>query len=92
VSCQRRGSGRPIAELLVSVQARVSEGSEYLSGPADLRERFGRRSDAATLRAIPFLIDMGADDRSPADLPRQWDPYLGDSRVARVQAFVAPLW
>ena len=32
---------------------------------------------------------MGAEDRNPADLPRQWDPYLGNTRVARAESMSA---
>ncbi|HLH24671.1 MAG TPA: hypothetical protein VK066_19290 [Chloroflexota bacterium] len=60
----------------------------YPIGTADLRDRFGRGFDSAALQPIPFLIGVGADDRDPGDLPRQWDPYLGDNRVARAQAMV----
>ncbi|HEY7063100.1 MAG TPA: hypothetical protein VII06_16595 [Chloroflexota bacterium] len=63
----------------------------YPFGTADLGERFGRGFDAAALQSIPFLVGVGADDRNPTDLPRQWDPYLGDNRVARAQAIVARL-
>jgi pimeloyl-ACP methyl ester carboxylesterase len=63
----------------------------YPLGTADVRERFGRGFDGAALQRIPFLVGVGADDRNPADLPRQWDPYLGDNRVARAQAIVGRL-
>src|SRR5262249_21784394 len=60
-------------------------------GTADLRERFGRSLDLEALRHIPFWLAVGGDDRNPTDLPRQWDPYLGDSRLARAQAFAQRL-
>ena len=59
----------------------------YPFGTADLPQRFGHSLDPAALQTIPFLVGVGADDRNPADLPRQWDPYLGDTRVARAEAF-----
>jgi predicted esterase len=63
----------------------------YPLGTADVHERFGRRFEAGPLQRIPFLVGVGADDRNPADLPRQWDPYLGDNRVARAQGIVGRL-
>ncbi|MBX5492689.1 MAG: hypothetical protein IRZ14_16180 [Chloroflexi bacterium] len=59
----------------------------YPFGIADLRERFGREFQPAALRDIPFWIGVGANDNNPADLPRQWDPYLGTTRVERAQTF-----
>ena len=59
----------------------------WLDGPGQPITGF----DSAALQRIPFLIGVGADDRNPADLPRQWDPYLGDNRVARAQAIVGRL-
>ena len=63
----------------------------YPFGTGDLRERFGRDLDLAALQRIPFWIGVGGDDRNPADLPRQWDPYLGETRVARAETFVQRL-
>jgi predicted esterase len=63
----------------------------YPFGTADIGERFGRQFDPTALRGIPFWIGVGAEDRNPADLPRQWDPYLGTNRVARAEAFAQRL-
>lgn len=63
----------------------------YPFGTADLRERFGRPLDGAALQRIPFLVGVGAEDRNPSDLPRQWDPYLGNTRLARAEAFTQRL-
>jgi predicted esterase len=63
----------------------------YPFGTADLSERFGRPFDAAALQRVPFWIGVGAEDRNPADLPRQWDPYLGNTRVARAENMAAQL-
>ncbi len=59
----------------------------YPFGVADLKERFGREFNLDALRGIPFWIAVGGDDRNPTDLPRQWDPYLGNTRVSRAEAF-----
>jgi predicted esterase len=63
----------------------------YPFGTADLNDRFGRPFDSAALQRIPFLVGVGADDRNPGDLPRQWDPYIGNNRVARAEAFTQRL-
>ncbi|HLI25606.1 MAG TPA: hypothetical protein VKZ60_00960 [Chloroflexota bacterium] len=63
----------------------------YPFGVADLQERFGRAFDVTALRNIPFWVGVGANDNNPADLPRQWDPYLGTTRVERAQAFARRL-
>src|SRR5438445_306267 len=34
-----------------------------------------------------ILVGVGSDDTNAADIPRQWDPVLGRTRVARAQAF-----
>jgi predicted esterase len=60
----------------------------YPFGAADLRERFGRDLNVSALRQVAFWVGVGAEDRNPADLPRQWDPYLGNTRVSRAEAFV----
>jgi len=63
----------------------------YPFGVADLKDRFGREFNADALRQIPFWIGVGGQDTNPTDLPRQWDPYLGTTRVARAQAFAQHL-
>jgi acetyl esterase/lipase len=34
---------------------------------------------------------VGGDDRDAAEVPRQWDPYVGDNRVARAETFARRL-
>jgi poly(3-hydroxybutyrate) depolymerase len=63
----------------------------YPFGTADLSDRFGRSFDSVTLQQVPFWVGVGGEDRNPADLPRQWDPYLGNTRVARAESFSAQL-
>jgi pimeloyl-ACP methyl ester carboxylesterase len=38
-----------------------------------------------------FWLGVGTDDNNPNDLPRQWDQYLGTTRVQRARAFQAAL-
>jgi hypothetical protein len=63
----------------------------YPFGAADLRERFGRDLDVAALGRIPFWVGVGDNDRDPAEVPRQWDAYLGNTRVARAQTIAQRL-
>lgn len=63
----------------------------YPFGAGDLRERFGRDLDVGALRRVVFWVGVGAQDNDPRDVPRQWDPLLGDNRVARAQTFVRRL-
>src|SRR6185437_14401199 len=52
-------------------------------GTADMPQWVGHALDADGLRHVEFLVCVGADDNNPGDLPRQWDPLLGRTRVAR---------
>ncbi len=56
-------------------------------GVADLRAVFGRPFDLAAFRRVAFLIVVGDLDTNAADVPRAWDPYLGQDRVARARAY-----
>ena len=56
-------------------------------GTADMEDWVGHALDTAGLRGVQFLVGVGSDDTNAADIPRQWDPVLGRTRVARAQAF-----
>ena len=43
------------------------------------------------MAGIPWLIGAGMRDNNPDDVPRQWDPYIGVSRVERAQRFAGAL-
>ncbi len=60
-------------------------------GVGDLPSYVGRPLDRVELRNVQFWVAVGGDDTSPADLPRQWDAYIGDTRVRRAQAFQSAL-
>lgn len=60
-------------------------------GMADCPELFGRRFDTERLSRIPFWIGIGGRDSDPVDVPRQWDPYLGDDRLERAGRFAQSL-
>jgi dienelactone hydrolase len=56
-------------------------------GIADLGTRIGHPVDRVQVRQVRFLIGVGANDNRPGDVPRQWDRYVGKSRVERAQQF-----
>jgi pimeloyl-ACP methyl ester carboxylesterase len=52
-------------------------------GVADCAELFGRGFDAERFAQVPFWVGIGRRDSDPADVPHQWDQYLGDDRLER---------
>lgn len=56
-------------------------------GTADMEDWVGYPLDTESFRRVNFLVCVGSDDTNPSDLPRQWDPILGVTRVARAQSF-----
>jgi pimeloyl-ACP methyl ester carboxylesterase len=60
-------------------------------GTSDMSQWVGHALDTAGLRRVQFLVCVGGDDTNAGDLPRQWDPLLGRTRVARAQAFARTL-
>lgn len=56
-------------------------------GIADLASRLGRNIDEEKISAVNFWVAVGGDDSYADDIPRQWDPLLGKTRVQRAQAF-----
>jgi pimeloyl-ACP methyl ester carboxylesterase len=60
-------------------------------GMADCPELFGRSFDAERLTRVPFWIGIGGRDSDPADVPHQWDPYIGDDRLERAGRFAHAL-
>ncbi len=64
---------------------------EFPVGVSDSASVCGRSFDAEAVRHIPFWIGVGAKDNVPGDVPRQWDKYLGNTRVDRARSFAATL-
>jgi pimeloyl-ACP methyl ester carboxylesterase len=60
-------------------------------GMADCPELFGRSFDVERLTRVPFWIGIGGRDSDPADVPHQWDPYIGDDRLERAGRFAQAL-
>ena len=51
----------------------------------------GRFVDPEAIATVRFWIGVGANDTSVADLPRQWDRFLGRNRVERATRFANAL-
>lgn len=60
-------------------------------GVGDLRATVGQAFAPAELQSVHFWVAVGTNDTNPADVPRQFDPYLGNDRLHRARAFVAAL-
>ena len=60
-------------------------------GMADLERYTGRPLNLDALRRVKFMVGVGAADAQSSDLPRQWDSYLGTTRVERAQAYYQAL-
>ncbi len=58
-------------------------------GLAGLGGQIGRRVDPARLGSVNFWIAVGEKDDRPDDVPRQWDSYLGRTRLQRARSFVS---
>ena len=56
-------------------------------GVADLPRWLGRACNRVQLASVPFWIGVGETDNRVEDVPRSWDPYLGQTRVARAESF-----
>lgn len=56
-------------------------------GVSDLLVRLGHPVNQARLRQVQFLIGVGGADNAAGDVPRQWDEYLGKTRLERAYAF-----
>ncbi len=60
-------------------------------GVSDFASTVGQVFKPSQLRSVHFWVGVGNNDTNPADVPRQFDPYQGDDRLDRAQAFVAAL-
>jgi pimeloyl-ACP methyl ester carboxylesterase len=62
-------------------------GLSFPFGVTDLARYTGQDFDETRFSGVQFWVGVGGQDNNPADLPRQWDPYEGTTRVQRAQAF-----
>jgi pimeloyl-ACP methyl ester carboxylesterase len=63
----------------------------YPYGTADVDTICGRAFDAAATQKVAYFIGVGGADTNPNDVPRQWDQYLGTTRLERAQRYVGIL-
>lgn len=56
-------------------------------GVGDLEKYLGHPLNRVQLAQVSFLLEVGANDTEPDDVPRQFDSYMGKSRLARAYAF-----
>lgn len=65
---------------------------QFPFGVANLAQADGGRAfDARTFESVPILIAVGAIDSNDADVPDDWDPYIGPDRLDRALAFTQAL-
>jgi predicted esterase len=60
-------------------------------GVGDMSERMGQPLDLAKLKQIHFYVGVGANDINVNDVPREFDVYVGRTRVERAQRFCQAL-
>jgi hypothetical protein len=57
----------------------------------DFPTTVGQPFEPWALRSVHFWVAVGTNDTNPAEVPRQFDPFQGDDRLDRAQAFVTAL-
>lgn len=78
----------PLRTMLVNGQ---SQALPLPYGVANLNAYLGGEFNYDAFKRVPFLILVGGLDGNPADTPRAWDPYLGQTRVERAQNYTKAL-
>jgi len=65
---------------------------EFPFGMAHLaRDVSGHAFDVDGFTQVPIWVGVGADDTNPHEVPDAWDPYIGDDRLDRAEAYTAAL-
>jgi pimeloyl-ACP methyl ester carboxylesterase len=72
-------AGSPAASLL------------YPYGVGDISKYCGKAFDLEAVKHVQFLIGVGSQDHESADVPRNWDKYIGDCRFDRAGSFTQAL-
>lgn len=73
---------------------RSTDGDTALAFPygiANFADLFGRGFDARRFSSLRFWVAVGSRDSDSADVPHQWDRYIGTDRVERAQRFTSLL-
>ncbi len=60
-------------------------------GVGDQSKRMGQPLDVARLKQIQFYVGVGEKDNNANDVPREFDVYVGKTRVERAQRFCQAL-
>ncbi len=60
-------------------------------GIADYRQRLGRAFDTKEYKKISFWVAVGEKDNAVPEVPRAFDPYMGNDRVKRATAYYQSL-
>jgi pimeloyl-ACP methyl ester carboxylesterase len=66
-------------------------GLSFPFGIKDMAQYAGRAFDPTKFGGIQFWVGVGGLDNNPAEVPRQWDTYEGNTRLQRAQAFEAAM-
>lgn len=61
---------------------------EYPYGTADVATFCGHAFDAVATQKVAYWIGVGGSDTAAADVPRQWDQFVGTNRVERATRYV----
>jgi pimeloyl-ACP methyl ester carboxylesterase len=69
----------------------VETSLKFPYGVGDLEQYVGQGFNAASVRQIDFWIGVGGRDNVAGDVARNWDPYIGNSRVERARTFADAL-
>ncbi|MBI4213756.1 MAG: alpha/beta fold hydrolase [Chloroflexi bacterium] len=67
--------------------AESGEALPFPFGVADLSQVVGVSFDREAFSAVRIWVGVGEEDADPAETPRQWDRYLGGSRLERAERF-----
>jgi predicted esterase len=76
---------------LPSTQSKEQTLLPFPYGIGDLEKFLGHPLDWESYKRISFWVAVGERDTQPNDVPRAFDPYLGQTRVERAAAFAKSL-
>ena len=60
-------------------------------GVGDFQKNLGHPLDTTNFCKVSFWIAVGERDNQPGDVPRSFDPYVGQNRIDRARAFANAL-
>jgi len=76
------------AYTLPQESRKESSGTHVLTlpfGVGDVQKYLGKPVNWTEFKKISFWVAVGANDNRKDDVPRNYDPYVGDNRLARAQ-------